>query len=304
MQKGRGEGLERGRRKWAGQGGSKEGRRGQREWEEMERGERGEEEREGGQEMKEDKRGQRFEGVAHERGGREAESHNEGQRLIRGKGVEGRGGGAEGWRGGGEPTGEGRRWEPVERRQPGAGVPEALQLGVVRCPPPPRGSQQGGGQAGKEGRGKGTTPGKEGTTPTAQGTRDTRHMENARDKPSNRRNKTKTKRKSRLVGVLSLGAGHTLERGWGGAAVRQEERVRPGSCFPRGRGASCCPAGRHTSLFSHPSMGQAGAGQGPGDGFPLAHNSLAPTVSMAPTWDLSSLMVTCLLLDSAVTPPA
>lgn len=79
--------------------------------------------------------------------GREAESHSEGHR---GKGR-------------GEPTRGGGRSEPVERRQPEAGVPKALKLGVVCCPPPPRGAGRDGGKQ------EGVTPGKEGTTPTAQG---------------------------------------------------------------------------------------------------------------------------------------
>lgn len=250
--------------------------------------------------MKEDKRGQRFEGVAHERGGREAESHNEGQRLIRGKGVEGRGGGAEGWRGGGEPTGEGRRSEPVERRQPGAGVPEALQLGIVRCPPPPRGSRQGGGQAGREGRGKGTTPGKEGTTPTAQGTRDTRHMENARDKPSNKTKQNKNKEKIKISWCSESGSRpHAGER-LGGLLSDKKRGWVQGPASPGAGGPPAVLQDATPLSFLTPACGK----QGPGDAVPLAHNSLAPTASMASTWDLSSLMVTCLLLDSAVTPPA
>lgn len=222
--------------------------------------------------MKEDKRGQRFEGVAHERGGREAESHNEGQRLIRGKGVEGRDGGAEGWRGGGEPTGEGRRSEPVERRQPGAGVPEALQLGIVRCPPPPRGSRQGGGQAGREGRGKGTTPGKEGTTPTAQGTRDTRHMENARDKPSNKTKQNKNKEKIKISWCSESGSRpHAGERLGGGCQTRREGGSRV--LLPQGQGGlllSCRTP--HLSLFSP----QHGASRG------LEMQSHWPTTHLSP----------------------
>lgn len=51
----------------------------------------------------------------------------------------------------------------MERRQLEAGVPDAPQLGVVRCPPRPRGAGREGGEQ------EGMTPGKEGTTPTAQG---------------------------------------------------------------------------------------------------------------------------------------
>lgn len=43
-----------------------------------------------------------------------------------------------------EPTRERGRSEPVERRVPGANsLPSALQPGIVRCPPPPRGAGRG-----------------------------------------------------------------------------------------------------------------------------------------------------------------
>mgnify|MGYP007134209056 CR=1 FL=1 len=43
-----------------------------------------------------------------------------------------------------EPTRERGRSEPVERRVPGAdSPPSALQPGIVRCPPPPRGAGRG-----------------------------------------------------------------------------------------------------------------------------------------------------------------
>lgn len=48
-----------------------------------------------------------------------------------------RGGEAEG------PTREGGRSQPVERRGPGdATLPQALQSGIVHCPPTPQGSRQ------------------------------------------------------------------------------------------------------------------------------------------------------------------
>lgn len=89
-----------------------------------------------------DESGQRLEEVVHEKEGRKAEHHSEGQRLIRGKA-------------GGEPTGEGGRPEPVERRQLKACVPHALQLGIVRWPPAPRGAGREGSKQEGEAGGRG-----------------------------------------------------------------------------------------------------------------------------------------------------
>lgn len=89
-----------------------------------------------------------------------------------------------------EPTGERGSPEPVEGR-----VPETLQPGVVRCPPPPPESRQE--EASGEGRrGEGRTPGKAGTMPTAQGQMDTGHTENARDKALNKTQQNKNKEKN------------------------------------------------------------------------------------------------------------
>lgn len=99
-----------------------------------------------------------MEEATHEKGEeeREPESRGEGQGVIKGAG------------GGQEPTREGGRSEPVERRVPGADMePHALQSGVVRCPPHPRGAGREGRRAGREGT---RTPGKGGTTPRAHGT--------------------------------------------------------------------------------------------------------------------------------------
>lgn len=83
---------------------------------------------------------------------------------------------------------------------------------------------------------------------------DTEHTKNARDEAFN---KTKTKQKQRkksiLVGVLSLESGHTLEEGR--QDVRQEERVDLGSHFSKGQvdvlQSSRTPL---TSLFPNPSV--------------------------------------------------
>lgn len=65
--------------------------------------------------------------------------------------------------GGKEPTRNGGRSEPVERRGPGA-LPHALQPGIVCCPPTP------GEPAGEGRQAEGAAPDKEGTPPMAQGT--------------------------------------------------------------------------------------------------------------------------------------
>lgn len=59
-----------------------------------------------------------------------------------------------------EPTREGGRSEPVERKGSGAAtLPQALQSGIVYCPSTPQGSRQ-----------EGEAPGKESTPPMAQRT--------------------------------------------------------------------------------------------------------------------------------------
>lgn len=145
---------------------------------------------------------------------REKLSYNsgEGQGAIKGEG------------GGEEPTREGRRSEPVERRVPVADtLPNALQSGVVRCPPHPRGAGREGRQAGREGM----TPGKEGTTPMAHVTDGHRTHEERKGRGIKQdETKQKQREKSRLVDVWSLGSGHTLEGGRGGCQARKEGRSR------------------------------------------------------------------------------
>lgn len=151
MQKGGGESVERGRReKWVG-GGSKGlakrmGRDGKKRTEEGRKKGKGE--------WKNEDRGLGWAKVWKKRPmgqrGREAESHSEGRRLIRGKG---------------------QRWTNQRGRKIGAGGEEAAGSSCARCsaawrcmlPTPTPGSRQGGGER------EGMTPGKEGTTPTAQG---------------------------------------------------------------------------------------------------------------------------------------
>lgn len=126
-----------------------------------------------------------------------------------------------------EPTSEGGRSEPVERRGPeAAALPHALQPGVVRCPPPPppQGSRQGG-----DSRREGRHP----TNGTGdRQTRDTRRTHGTRH--STGRNKTKTKKKkSRLVGAPDLGSGRT-RAGDGRVSDRKREWVQ-GLTSPNGR---------------------------------------------------------------------
>lgn len=160
-----------------------------------------------------------LEGIACEKGQDEkkTEGESEGQGALKGEG------------GGEEPTREGRRSEPVERRVPVADpLPNALQSGVVRCPPHPgEPAGRGGKQEGRDDQAR------KAPRPWHAGQMDTGHTKNKRDVAVNKRNKTKTKRKSRLVGVLSLGSGHTLQGG--GEGVRQKKkRADPGSCFSQG----------------------------------------------------------------------
>ena len=114
------------------------------------------------------------------------------------------------------------------------------------------------------------------TRPRHRGQMDMEHTKNARDEAFN---KTKTKQKQRkksiLVGVLSLESGHTLEEGR--QDVRQEERVDLGSHFSKGQvdvlQSSRTPL---TSLFPNPSVEQEGASLGPGDFNPLAPHLIHP----------------------------
>lgn len=109
-----------------------------------------------------------------------------------------------------EPTREGCRAEPVERRGPEAATqPQALQSGIVGCPPT-QGSQQR-----VEGRQGGETPGKESPPPVAQG-----HMENAEDTASNKTKQNKNRKKMKISWCSVSGIWpHTGGRGKG---IRQK----------------------------------------------------------------------------------
>ena len=247
----------RGRRE---QGQSKK-RSGGKEKKEMKRREQKRERREHGEEMgneEVEESGQSLEGRREKRGARV--SHKR------------RGGGE-------EPTRERRRSEPVERRVPGADFPpSALQPGIVRCPPPPQGAGRGEASSmggGGEGGGKRRTPGKEGNTPRHREQMDTGHTKNARDQAFHEtKTKQKQRKKSILVGVLSLEPGHTLEGG--GQGFRQEEKVDPGSHFSKGQVDVRSSRTPLTSLFPKPSVEQEGASLGPGDFSPLAPHLIHP----------------------------
>lgn len=147
--------------------------------------------------------------------------------------------------------------------------PVPCSLALYAAPHPTPGSRQRGGKQGRGGAGgEDTRQGRHHAHGTGdRWTRDTQRTPGTRH--LTRRNKTKTKRKSRLVSVLSLGSGHRLEGG--GQGVRQDERVDLGSRFSKGQVdfllSSRMPP---TSLFSIPSMEQEGASLGPGDFNPVA----------------------------------
>lgn len=133
------------------------------------------------------------------------------------------------------PTREGGGSEPVERRAPKvATLPHVLQLGIVRCPPQPRGAGGGGRQArNAQGTGAGTQ-----ATQSMQG--------QARNKTKQNKNKEKIK-----ISWCSAWDGAALWRE--GEEVWQEERGS-GVCFPQGQVAHCWLAGHHAPLIPNPRV--------------------------------------------------
>lgn len=123
-----------------------------------------------------------------------------------------------------EPTREGGGPEPVERGSGAAALPQALQSGIVHCPPIPQGSRQ-----------EGEAPGRKSTHQRHRGQVDTGHRMRGdkalNDMRQNEKKKTK-KKKSGLVIVPTPGLGHTLEGG--GIEGRQEGRVVQGLCSSEG----------------------------------------------------------------------
>lgn len=109
------------------------------------------------------------------------------------------------WEDAEEPTREGGRPEPVERGLGAAVLPQALQSGIVHCPPIPQGSRQ-----------EGEAPGRKSTHRRHRGQVETEHIENARGQGIKRHEterKKKNRKKSGLVIVPTPGLGHTLEGG-------------------------------------------------------------------------------------------
>lgn len=93
-----------------------------------------------------------------------------------------------------QPTRGGGRSEPVERRgSEAATLPQALQSGIVHCPPTPQGSRQ-----------EGEAPGIESTPPIAQGDRWTRNTLRTRGHEAlNNREQNKNKEKKIRVSPCS-----------------------------------------------------------------------------------------------------
>lgn len=115
-----------------------------------------------------------------------------------------------------EPTREGGGPEPVERGSGAAALPQALQSGIVHCPPIPQGSRQ-----------EGEAPGRKSTHQRHRGQVDTGHRMRG-DKALNdmRQNeKKKTKKKIRVSHCSDSRIGPHV----GGRRERRETRRQGGS---------------------------------------------------------------------------
>lgn len=235
------------------------------------------EEREGRKLRRVEESGQKLEATAHEGRREERESSDESSKGKVGRGTNRR------------------------ARKPGAGGGEgARDPAAWRCTLPtatPREPAGGGKWGGEAGGGEDTRQGRHhahGTGTDGHGTHGERQGQGIKQDAT----KQKQREKSGLVGVLSLGSGHTLEGG--GQGIRQGERVDRRSGFSNGQ-VDLVLSSHPRPSFLTPAWSKKVPTE---DQISILWALPSPTlmVSRAPPQDLSPLVVTCLFLNATVTP--
>lgn len=116
-----------------------------------------------------------------------------------------------------EPTREGGGPEPVERGSGAAALPQALQSGIVHCPPIPQGSRQ-----------EGEAPGRKSTHQRHRGQVDTGHRMRG-DKALNDMRQNEKKKKQRKKIRVSHCSDSRIGPHVGGRRERREARRQGGS---------------------------------------------------------------------------
>lgn len=116
-----------------------------------------------------------------------------------------------------EPTREGGGPEPVERGSGAAALPQALQSGIVHCPPIPQGSRQ-----------EGEAPGRKSTHQRHRGQVDTGHRMRGDKALNNMRQNEKKKKQKKKIRVSHC-SDSRIGPHVGGRRERRETRRQGGS---------------------------------------------------------------------------